>query len=48
MRKGWQNLYKPPKPAVKAVVREFHANLNEQVEKKVRCEEFGFHAIEPP
>ena len=34
MGKGWQDLCKPPKLVIKAVVREFYANLREQVETK--------------
>ena len=35
VNKGWQDLCKPPRLAVKAMVREFYANLSEQEEMKV-------------
>ena len=28
LNKGWKDLCKPPRPAVKAVVREFYTNLS--------------------
>ena len=46
MRKGWQNLCKPPKSIVKVVVREFYANLNEQMEKVwVPCDRVTINAF---